>query len=64
MLRWTILFSVFPVTIVAVAEHTAAQILARISQMTPFALACNLRHSLKNKEFDAFHSKVTGEPSG
>jgi len=38
--------------------------LTRISQMTPFALACNLRHTLENKEFDAFHAKVTGEPSG
>jgi len=32
--------------------------------MPPFALACNLRHTLENKEFDAFHAKVTGEPNG
>ena len=38
--------------------------LTHISQMSCLASACNLRHTLENKEFDAFHAKVTGEPSG
>ena len=53
-----------PLRTSAQAYRNLSTTLTRISQMTPFALACNLRHTLENKEFDAFHVKVTGEPSG
>ncbi len=35
-----------------------------ISQISCLALACNLRHTLQDKGFDAFHAKVTGKPNG
>jgi len=39
-------------------------VLPHISQMSYLALACNLRHTLQDKGFDAFYAKVTGEPNG
>ena len=49
----------------AIREHVQDdKVLARISQMTPFALACNLRQPLENKGVDTFHANVTGEPNG
>ena len=38
--------------------------LSRISQMTSHTLAHELRQTFKNKVFDAFDAKVTGEPDG
>ncbi len=38
--------------------------LPHLSQMSCLALAGNLRHTLQDKRFDAFHAKVTGEPNG
>ena len=45
-------------------DVVTVRIESHISQMSCLALACNLRHTLANKGFDAFHAKVTGEPNG
>jgi hypothetical protein len=47
------------------AEFSAlGHLLPRISQMTSHTLAHELRQTFKNKVFDAFDAKVTGEPDG
>jgi hypothetical protein len=43
---------------------TFFSLLSRISQMTSHTLAHELRQTFKNKVFDAFDTKVTGEPDG
>ena len=47
----------FPISDKAAAN--AHLYLSRISQMTPFALACNLRQPFENKGVDTFHANVT-----
>ena len=50
---------------VAFVELSGRRIyLGDTSQMSCLALICNLRHTLQDKGFDAFHAKVTGEPNG
>ena len=45
-------------------ESLFRDLLSRISQMTSHTLAHELRQTFKNKVFDAFDAKVTGEPDG
>jgi hypothetical protein len=45
-------------------EFPGILVLTHISQMSCLALVCNLRHTLQDKGFDAFHAKGTGEPNG
>jgi len=40
------------------------ELFARISHLTPYVLARDLRQYLENKVFHAFHVNVTGEPDG
>lgn len=42
----------------------ALHLSARISHLTPYVLARDLRQHLENKVFHAIHAKVTGEPNG
>ena len=53
-------------TVSFVTVHTpdVADKYTRISQMTSHTLSHELRQTFKNKVFDAFDAKVTGEPDG